>query len=144
MGFIKEKVSYLKGLAEGMDINEGSKEGKMLLAMINVMDEMALFVEDIEEAQNEMGEHVIEIDEDLETVENAIFGKEGRKYCNCGCDCDCEESLHDVECPHCNEKFELEEDMIDDDNNFIECPHCHNCIDVEWESSDEDCKEEEI
>ena len=38
MGYMKEKVAYLKGLAEGMNIG-GEGQGKLLNAMISTMDE---------------------------------------------------------------------------------------------------------
>ena len=40
MGYMKEKVAYLRGLADGMEIG-GDAQGKLLLAMIETMDEMA-------------------------------------------------------------------------------------------------------
>lgn len=36
MGYMKEKVAYLKGLAEGMNIG-GEGQGKLLNAMISTM-----------------------------------------------------------------------------------------------------------
>ena len=48
MGYMKEKVAYLKGLAEGMNIG-GEGQGKLLNAMISTMDEMA----DAIDSQNE-------------------------------------------------------------------------------------------
>ena len=37
MGYMKEKVAYLRGLADGMNIGEDA-QGKLLLAMIETMD----------------------------------------------------------------------------------------------------------
>ena len=39
---ITEKVAYLKGLADGLGLDAESKEGKVLLAMIDVLDDIAL------------------------------------------------------------------------------------------------------
>ena len=38
---ITEKVSYIKGLAEGLNLDESSKEGKVLLAIIDALDDIA-------------------------------------------------------------------------------------------------------
>ena len=35
---ISEKVAYLKGLAEGLQLDGETKEGKVLLAIIDVLD----------------------------------------------------------------------------------------------------------
>jgi len=58
MSYIKERVSYLKGLAEGMKIDDSTNEGKLLKAMIEVLDDIALAVEDIEEVQEQLEEQV--------------------------------------------------------------------------------------
>ena len=36
-----EKVAYLKGLFEGMEIDESTKEGKLLKAVVDVLGELA-------------------------------------------------------------------------------------------------------
>ena len=35
MGYMKEKVAYLKGLAEGLGLDKEGKEGKIIAAMID-------------------------------------------------------------------------------------------------------------
>ena len=49
MGYMKEKVAYLRGLADGMEIG-GDAQSKLLLAMIETMDEMAGTIDENEEA----------------------------------------------------------------------------------------------
>jgi hypothetical protein len=41
---MKEKVSYLKGLSDGLGITHDTKEGKLLLAIIDVLDDMSIAV----------------------------------------------------------------------------------------------------
>ena len=46
---ISEKVAYLKGLAEGLDLDtEKSKEGKLISVMIGILEEIGLSLEDLE------------------------------------------------------------------------------------------------
>ena len=63
---ITEKVAYLKGLAEGMELNAEKKEGKLLLAIIDVLEDIALELSDIEDAQEELGEGLDAVSDDLE------------------------------------------------------------------------------
>lgn len=42
-----ESVSYLKGLAEGLGIDDSTKEGKLLSAIVDVLDDMAAEIADI-------------------------------------------------------------------------------------------------
>ena len=51
---IGEKVSYLKGLIEGLDIDKGKKESKIILAMVDIIEDLALTVDDIEEDLDEV------------------------------------------------------------------------------------------
>ena len=43
---IIEKVAYLKGLAEGMELDTSKKEGKLLAAIIDLLEDIALEIED--------------------------------------------------------------------------------------------------
>ena len=45
MSELKEKVVFLQGLAEGMEIEEASKEGKLLKSILEVLADMADEVE---------------------------------------------------------------------------------------------------
>ena len=54
---ISEKVAYLKGLAEGLNLDTESKEGKLIVAIIDVLDDMA--------------EKFAEIDDELSTWRTA-------------------------------------------------------------------------
>ncbi len=128
MGYLSERVAYLKGLVEGMQINDASNEGKLIKAIIDVLDDFALTIEDIEEVQDQISEQMEGIDEDLAEVEEAVFGDEDDEYC-----CDDE-----IECPHCGEAIDIDDIVLDKDTKSFECPYCHKKIDVEWECECDD------
>ena len=61
---ITEKVAYLKGLAEGMELDTEKKEGKLLAAIIDVLDDIALEIADMKADQEELydglrGDHLL-------------------------------------------------------------------------------------
>lgn len=74
MDFLYEKISYLKGLADGLDIKADSKEGKLFNALLEVIEEMADGMTDISEEQDETNEFLDLLDEDLSIVEEELFG----------------------------------------------------------------------
>lgn len=76
---VTEKVAYLKGLAEGLGIQEDSKEGKLLKAVMDVLADLAVSVEDLEDYTAELTEQVDAIDEDLDALETDFYDE----------DCDC-------------------------------------------------------
>ena len=48
---ITEKVAYLKGLMEGMKIDTETNEGKILSAMVDILEDIGLELEDLGNAQ---------------------------------------------------------------------------------------------
>lgn len=150
MNYLKERVSYLKGLAEGMQISDSTNEGKLLKAILDVLDDVALAVDDVEEVQEQLTEQIDEIDEDLSEIESLIYDDE-----ECDDDCDeCEgengeededeEDEEDVtaefDCPHCGETVNLEDAYMKKDS--VLCPHCNKEIEIEWACDCDECAEE--
>ncbi len=128
MSYISERVAFIKGLAEGMKIDETTNEGKLFTAIIDVLDDIALAIEDVEEIQDEMTEQVDGIDEDLAELEKTVYDE------------DEEIEFEEIECPYCGEEIEVDLDLIDEDAEAIECPHCHQKIELEWDC---DCEDDE-
>ena len=116
---ISEKVAYLKGLAEGLNIDtEKSKEGKLINVMIGILDEIALSIEDLEENSLALGEEIDVLSDDLADVEAVVFDDEDE-------DEDEEEFDDDwfeVECPNCDEVLVVDEDALAE--GYIKCPNC--------------------
>ncbi|NSW90961.1 MAG: hypothetical protein HPY74_09900 [Firmicutes bacterium] len=159
MNYLRERVAYLKGLVEGMQISELTNEGKLFRAIIDVMDEIALAVEDLESIQEQHKEQIDDIDRDLSEIESVIFEYKdvpeydeedndeydddfnideneceeyNFEYGN-QCDKECDQEIYMVECPYCFEIIELEKEMcVEGEENIVECPKCHESIDVEW------------
>ena len=124
---ISEKVAYLKGLAEGLDLDtEKSKEGKLISVMIGILEELGLAVEDLEENALNLGEEIDVLSDDLADVEDVIFGDDDDDY-----DDDDEEDEDDedydddwfeVECPNCEEPLIVDEEALEE--GMIQCPNC--------------------
>ncbi len=131
---ITEKVAYLKGLAEGLKINDDKPEGKLLLAMIDVLDDMALTVDDLDNEIAEMVEIIDEIDQDLGEVEGDIYGDDDDEEDFCegcdGCDED-DEELYEVECPTCGDIICINEEMLEEGE--MDCPNCGELLEFELE-----------
>ncbi len=133
MKFMREKVSYLKGLAEGLNIDQNTSEGKLFRAIIGVLDDMALVMDDIVESQEEMSEQIDAIDEDLEEVEELIFDEED--------DCDCDDTCFlRTKCPACNEIIEFDASFLEDDEPII-CPNCDEEMNIGLECGCDDCSD---
>lgn len=128
MDTIGEKISYLKGLFEGLKIDENKDEGKILKGVLDVLSEISLAIDDIDEEVAELNELVDEIDEDLGYVEDDIYGED---------DFDDEDTdFYEITCPKCGDIIYLEDSEIFDDG--IICPECGEKIDIDLNDMDEE------
>ena len=83
---ISEKVAYLKGLAEGLNLDtEKSKEGKLISVMIGILEEVGLSLEDLDENTTALGEELDAVSDDLADVEEIVYGDD-EDECGCGCE----------------------------------------------------------
>ena len=76
MDFLLQKVSYLQGLADGLGVDDTTKEGKLLLHIIDTLEEFADVLADTIDDQLELEEYVNFIDEDLSDLEEEVYEDE--------------------------------------------------------------------
>ena len=125
---ISEKVAYLKGLAEGLDLDTAkSKEGKLISVMIGILEEVALDLEDLQEVADELGEEVDAISDDLSDVEEVVFDE----Y-----DEDDDDDFFEVECPSCGAEIDIDEDVLA--AGVVECPACGDKFALDLSDEEED------
>ena len=135
---ISEKVAYLKGLAEGLDLDTTkSKEGKLISVMIGIMEELAMSVEDLEENALNPGEEIDVLSDDLADVEEVVFDEDEDAE-------DYDDDWFEVECPTCGADILVDDDALVDGE--VECPSCGTRYAMELtddEEEDEDGDSEE-
>lgn len=136
---VTEKVAYLKGLVEGLELDESKSETKVIKAMMDVLDDLALTVTDLSDDVDIMAEQLDAVDEDLGDLEEFVYDDEDDCDCDCcdydDCDC-CDDDLYEVECPACHESVYVDESILEDGS--IECPNCGEKLEFEIEFDDED------
>ena len=116
---ISEKVAYLKGLAEGLNIDtDKSKEGKLINVMIGILEEIGLALEDLEENSLALGEEIDVLSDDLADVEDVVFEDEDEDEE----DEEFDDDWFEVECPSCDEVLVVDEDALEE--GYIKCPNC--------------------
>lgn len=137
---ITEKVAYLKGLAEGMELDTDKKVGKLLAAIIDTLDDIALELEDIKDEQAELADGLDAVSDDLEDVENVIFDEwdeddedDGEYYYD---DLDEDEECYATTCPTCEETICFDESVLEDGE--VLCPNCGERLEFDLEGLDEE------
>ena len=69
---ITEKTAYLKGLLEGMEIDQSTKEGKLLAAIIDTLDDIALAVADLDDEVGAINDEMDMMEESLDAIDEAL------------------------------------------------------------------------
>ncbi len=136
---ITEKVAYLKGLAEGLALDESKPEAKLIGAIIDVLDDMALTVSDLEEGMDLISEQLDAVDEDLDELEGFVYEELDDDCCCDDCCEDDEEEYYDVECPSCGEVICVDGDILDEGS--INCPNCNELLEfeIDFDCDCDDC-----
>ncbi len=129
------KVQYLRGLADGLNMDGASKEGKLLLAIIDALDEFAKKIDQTEQKIDELDDVVGNIEEDMESLDEILFGED--EWDEEDDDWDEEDDEEDqttireindggfieYECPHCRSKIYYDAKGFDLSKEHI-CPDC--------------------
>jgi len=137
-----EKVAYLKGLADGLDISSDEKNGKILKGILDVLEEMAAAVDTLEDENETLEDYITEVDEDLGELEKdfdklvSVVAKKSQKH---------EYDCFDIDDDDDDEEDDDEYDYDDDDDLESEsgdsevldgvfelkCPYCKKHILIE-------------
>lgn len=145
---LTDKVAYLLGLAEGMELSPDTPERKLILKMLDVMKDMADEVAQLSDDQEGLIDYVDSIDEDLAEVEELLYDDDDEdddyedddEVCpGCG-HYHGDESLEgemEYECPHCGYQTKFNLADFDFEEDYL-CPQCNKSFFPEGEDEDED------
>ena len=116
-----ERASYIRGLMDGPN----AKETKVLNAIVELLDDLCLSVEELDEGLDELAEQVDEIDYDLGELEEDYYELDEDDECGCGCGHhhhhdDFDDAEFEVTCPSCGDTIQLNDEMLEEGS--IVCP----------------------
>ncbi|MBU5482951.1 hypothetical protein KQI86_01350 [Clostridium sp. MSJ-11] len=131
MSSINSKISYLSGLVDGLDLDEGSKEGRIIKEMVSVLQKIGEEMEEIKDAQKDMQEYIDVLDEDLTSLEDELYDDEDYENID---------DFIDMTCESCGETIYVDSNILQSKES-ITCPSCHKDILLSENSCDceEDC-----
>ncbi|MBQ8082532.1 MAG: hypothetical protein IJ240_11640 [Clostridia bacterium] len=142
MSDLTDRVSYLRGLAEGAKLDVTTSEGMLISKMLEVLDELAKDNDELHSQVDELSEYVDSIDDDLSEIEEDIYGEdEDEDDEEPDFDAEDEDDDRTVEytCPYCGETMCFDVDRFDFDEDYL-CPNCHKPL---FPEEDEDGDDEE-
>ena len=149
---MKEKAAYLKGLIEGLGIDETTKEGKVIKAMSALLGELAEAVDGIDEDVTRAYDQINDLSEELEDLEADLYeddeGEEPEEDEDTEDDADDDdnadvagEPYYEVACPACGKTVYVSEDDLDAGEAI--CPSCKVAFEVALADEDDDAAPEE-
>lgn len=133
---LRQRVAYLKGLAEGLDMDDESKEGRLFGQIIDLLDSMTMAVENLESDYEELYDYVEAVDQDLTDMERDFYEEpfeEGEEL-----------EGFTLECPDCGEIVFIDEEAVEDEELEVLCPNCHRVVFVQDEAWEADEEEEDL
>ena len=156
-----EKVAYLKGLAEGMGIDENAGQGKLFKVIIDILEDLSLDLADTRDSMTDLSDALEAVSDDLaeleeEFIESSWDDDDDEDDEDEEDDEDDEDDEYDdtvfysVECPGCGFKLTVDEDILE--LGSFECPECGEVVDltkaevekVEFDDEEEDADGDEI
>lgn len=129
---LKERMAYIRGLTDGVDLNATTPEGRILVEMMDLMQQMVQSIDLLQESQGNMEEYVAAIDEDLTDLENDFYDEYDEDIDDfeiTNPDDDLDINYVEMECPNCQETVFVDQDVFNDDAVVeVLCPECHETI----------------
>ena len=122
---INEKSAYLKGLMDGLNLNQETAEGKMIASIVDLLGDITKKLTAVEDTTIAISDELDEIEEDLDAIEDFIMDEDDDEYDEDDYDYDDEDEDYD------DEGF----DFGDEDTTIyeVECA-CGNIIDFDEET----------
>lgn len=128
---VSEKVAYLKGLIEGLKIDADSDYGKVFKAIVDVLDEVALEIEDLTDEVMEVGDGLDVVSDDLADVEELLYDDD---------ELEDDEECYMTTCPECEEEIFFDETYLED--GMIVCPNCGATLEFDADAFDGEDEDE--
>ena len=128
---VTERVAYVRCLFEGLDFSAEKKEGRILQAMLDLLEDMALSIEDLEEENDALQDVIDTMVEDMYDDDDSYDELEDDDI-----ELDPEADLFQVICPSCGEEIYIDESTLE--MGSIGCPACGEDLEFDLSALEDD------
>ncbi|MGN0662301.1 MAG: CD1247 N-terminal domain-containing protein [Faecalibacterium sp.] len=108
---LTEKAAYLKGLIEGLGVDESTKEGRIIKAMSELLCELASSVREIDADMTQAYDQLNDISAELEDLEADLY-----------------EELEDDDSEDEDDELPMDTDDSNDPYYEVACPNCGETV----------------
>ncbi len=143
---LAEKAAYLKGLMDGIKLDTEKDENRLLKAVVDLLQDMAVSIDDLEENAIAVSDELDEIEENLDAIDEYLmdaeddedfedfdddmdydFGDDDFEYD--------EDPVYEVTCPKCGEVHQFSEKELLEGSK--PCSKCGELLEFEFDEDDE-------
>lgn len=129
MSRIKEQAAYIRGLAEGLGIDNEVKEHRVLNEIITLLNEMATQIDENKGENELISVRVDTLTEDVSEMQDLLFESfDDLEDIGMESVLD-DEDMHEIECPRCGEGFLVETDTLLAEPK-LSCPNCGTDVNI--------------
>ena len=132
---VSKRISYLKGMAEGLGLGNGTKEERVLQLMIEILEEMSNEIEALSANVLVLDDDVSNILDDVLDLENALEDEEPPLFAPQASaqsvqPLEVEQpQFYVVNCPRCDDEITLDEDVLS--FGHVDCPTCNERLEFD-------------
>ena len=123
---IAKRVTYLKGLTEGLGLGNETKEERILHTIIEILDDISVELEELAEDVSALDDDVSVLIEDVEGIEDVLADGDEEGHV---CAHSREPTFYTVKCPSCADEITIDEDVLN--LGSIDCPNCGEKLELD-------------
>lgn len=112
---LAEKAAYLKGLMDGIKLDTEKDENRLLKAVVDLLQDMAVSIDDLEDNAIAVSDELDEIEENLDAIDEYLMDDEDDDDYD-----DYEDFDEDPDYDLGDDDFEFDEDPVYE----VTCPKC--------------------
>lgn len=134
---ITEKVAYIQGLFEGMELDKSdAKAARILSEVLDVLREVGQQLDGMDAAMDEFDEELDALEDTVAGLEDAVFdGGDGQDEDFDGGDGDEDEDFFEIPCPTCGEDLVVDDEALA--AGVVDCPVCGGKFALSFEDGED-------
>ena len=144
---LAEKAAYLKGLMDGIKLDTEKDENRLLKAVVDLLQDMAVSIDDLEDNAIAVSDELDEIEENLDAIDEYLMDEDDDDDDDLDYDEDMdydlgdddefdfdEDPVYEVTCPKCGEVHQFSEKELLEGSK--PCSKCGELLEFEFDEDD--------
>ena len=133
---ISEKVAYIQGLYDGLELDSGkSGEARILSEMLDVLKEVGQQLDGMGTAMDQFDEELDTLGDIVADLEEAVFEDEDEEDGEFEDFDDLDEDFFEIPCPTCGEDLVVDDEALA--ARVVDCPVCGGKFALSFENEED-------